>query len=156
VKTCADHVSRELDTWNGCAVELKPLGFAVHYRRASASIRERVISELPEMARPLLEDGRMELRWGDEVGEIRPANIDKGRAVRELVQRLGDGHRHPVYIGNDHTDEDAFTELLEIGTTVQIGKTLAESSARFLGAGPGWVREFLEACVGQRRVANES
>jgi trehalose 6-phosphate phosphatase len=56
------------------------------------------------------EAGGLHTHWGRKVLEIRPpVPVDKGRGLRELVQRCG--ARAALYGGDDATDVDAFDAL---------------------------------------------
>ena len=60
---------------------------------------------------------------GRKVFEIQPrADWDKGRAVKWLLAhtRLGDDGASPIYLGDDLTDEDAFSILGSGGLCVAV------------------------------------
>ena len=55
--------------------------------------------------------------------EVRPDGIDKGSAILRLMQLPEFAGRHPVFFGDDTTDEDGFRALDKIGgTSVVVGK----------------------------------
>jgi len=66
--------------------------------------------------------------------EIRPKiNWDKGSFAGFLVKQLEKKNNCsflPIYVGDDVTDEDAFTALKKNGITVRVGKR-AKSSAQY-------------------------
>ncbi len=96
----------------GAAVERKRHGFVLHYRavpemgpvfdlamRAILAERPRDFVLLPA-----------KMAW-----EIRPAGVDKGRAVAALMARAPFAGRVPVYVGDDVTDEDGIAEARRLG-----------------------------------------
>ena len=50
------------------------------------------------------------MAWG-----IRPAGIDKGHAVRDLMKAAPFAGRYPVFIGDDVTDEDGIRAAVALG-----------------------------------------
>ena len=71
---------------------------------------------------------------GKKVFELRPdIDWDKGWAVRWTLGALGlpTDETMPVYIGDDLTDEDAFTELAKDGLTIVVGSDSRETAAAY-------------------------
>ena len=63
-----------------------------------------------------------ELQPGNLVLEFKPAGMDKGKAVRELLLQAPFAGRKPVYLGDDLTDEHAFTKINRAdGMSVRVG-----------------------------------
>ena len=92
----------------GVEVEVKGLTTSVHYRQAPPSQRgdlERLIGSI--VAR---DDPRIEITSGKMVHEIRPrVDWDKGKAVVWIRNQLDQSGALPFVIGDDMTDETAFT-----------------------------------------------
>jgi trehalose-phosphatase len=94
---------------DGWLVERKDASLAVHHRRVAAGDRDRL---LPEVVRCL--EGYLgaqpgfDLLAGKAVLELRPAGVDKGRAVAWIADRASGSV--PLVVGDDVTDEDAFRE----------------------------------------------
>ena len=91
----------------------------MHYRQApdlEAEARRRVAEALSNTAEDLrLIDGKMVL-------EIAPRHHDKGAAIRRLMAQPPFEGRHPVFVGDDVTDEDGFAAVNELGgTSVRVG-----------------------------------
>jgi trehalose 6-phosphate phosphatase len=90
-----------------------------------------------------------ELQPGREVLEFRPAGMDKGEAVRQLLDCAPFVGRTPVYLGDDLTDEQAFKRVNRVeGISVRVG--LREpTQARFTLADPvatlAWLGRVLDA-----------
>lgn len=124
---------------SGIRVEDKGITFAVHYRTAADPFAARNAleiwaSELPE---------ELEAIRGKMVIELRPGGIDKGKAVRRIVDRYPS--HTPVYLGDDATDEDAFRALSDEAITIKIGKTLG--AARYLLSGVDEVVDYLKRFI---------
>lgn len=123
---------------DGIWVEEKDRAFAVHYRQAED--RQHARSRLEEW----LEDppDALEAIWGKAVVELRPKGLTKGTAVCRIV----DGHpdRTPVYLGDDVTDEDAFTALQNLdGETVTVKVGAGATQAEYRLADPDAVMDYL-------------
>ncbi len=101
----------------GLHLESKPPTFAVHYRQAqNPEDAQRRLQAWVDTAPEFLE-----AIWGKKVVELRHREHTKGRAVRDIATDHPD--RHPVYIGDDVTDEDAFEALtaVEGACTIKVG-----------------------------------
>lgn len=128
-----------LDPADGWLVEPKRASVAVHHRRVDP---ERVEAMLPwvhaVLAAAASTPPGFEVLDGKKVVELRPAGVDKGRAVDWLVERSM-GHP-PVVIGDDVTDEEAFVAAIaRDGTAARVTDDLAPTAARFRLASPSRV-----------------
>ena len=102
----AERAGSELEDL-GVRTEDKGPIVAYHWRGApDEDAAQGRIEELAEEA----EEAGFHTHWGRMVLEVRPAvEFDKGRPVRELVERCG--ARAALYAGDDVTDLDAFEAL---------------------------------------------
>jgi trehalose 6-phosphate phosphatase len=100
-----------VDRHPGTLLELKRAGLAVHYRAAPRSA-EAVAAGMREIAAV---HRRFTLLHGDMIVELRPRGIDKGTAVRALMQAPAFAGRIPLFIGDDTTDEDGIAAALALG-----------------------------------------
>jgi trehalose 6-phosphate phosphatase len=131
--------------FEGVQVEDKQSAIALHCRRTPA-----LLPALREAATALAEQlPGYELQPGNLVLEFKPAGMDKGRAVLELLQRAPFAGRRPVYLGDDLTDEHAFASInSRHGLSVRIG-TREPSLAEFTLPGPAaaetWLSRVLDA-----------
>lgn len=96
---------------DGVWLEDKGVTLALHYRRRQ---------ELAEPALAAVEaamDGTADLRAmrGKMVVEVKPAGIDKGTAIVELMETPPFLGRMPVFAGDDLTDEDGFVAVERLG-----------------------------------------
>lgn len=101
-------VEQLVDDRIGWFVERKPTSLAVHHRLVPEPEEDE---RLPRV-RAVLEqhhgdDPGFEVVAGKSVLEIRPRSIDKGKALDRIAGQVPD--LLPVMIGDDLTDEDAFT-----------------------------------------------
>jgi trehalose 6-phosphate phosphatase len=136
---CGDFESR-LAGIPGALVENKGLTVSLHYRTVPPDLhetfRKMVHGALANASHPFL------LREGRMVYEVRPrAYWNKGHAVNWLGEHLGDEPLLPVYIGDDNTDEDAFSAIPD-GITVKVGDP-GGTAAQYCVDGPKDVHEFL-------------
>jgi trehalose 6-phosphate phosphatase len=133
------------ERFDGVRVEDKQSTVALHCLRAPAQL-----DELHRAARDLLPGlGGYELQLGRHVLEFKPAGMNKGRAIDELLRRSPFAGRVPVYLGDDLTDEHAFAMVNRArGISVRVG-TREPTLAHFSLPDPArtglWLRQVLEA-----------
>lgn len=90
---------------------------------------------------------------GRKVLELRPSiEWDKGKALEFLLNSLGLENGscvHPVYIGDDRTDEDAFNVLKDkgYGCGILVSSFAKETSALYTLQSPSEVMNFLQRLV---------
>jgi trehalose 6-phosphate phosphatase len=109
----------------GLIAEYKGSSVALHYRRAPklAGYATRFMRALQSRYGPGLE-----LQKGKKVVELRPDDVDKGRAIAAMMEIKPFTGRIPVFIGDDVTDEAGFQTVNELGgysVKVGSGKTVA-------------------------------
>ena len=131
----------------GALIERKRFSIATHYRNVSETEVpriERAVSEITERHRKLR---RID---GKKVYELLP-NIDwdKGKAVLWLLETLGleRPNAHPIYIGDDRTDEDAFRVLEQSGVGVLVSEQPRPTAAHYSLKDPTEVERFLRDVV---------
>lgn len=94
----------------GILVEDKGLGLAVHYRKAPDRAEE-VLAACSRVA----EASGLSLQPGHMVAELRTPGPDKGDSVRAFMEEPPFVGATPIFIGDDLTDEDGFTAVVEFG-----------------------------------------
>jgi len=129
----------------GSWIEDKGYGLALHYRdapqheAAARALVERVAAA---------SHGALEVQRGAYVQELRPASFDKGLALDELMTCSPFSGRHPVVVGDDHTDEFAFAAAHRHGgMSVLVGPrddTVAQYRISDPEAVRGWLTEIPE------------
>jgi trehalose-6-phosphatase len=77
--------------------------------------------------------------------------VDKGKAVRWLLDATGAGDAVPIYVGDDITDEDAFTAVRDRGLGVLVAELPRPTAARYTLRDPIEVRWWLERLAGLAR-----
>jgi trehalose 6-phosphate phosphatase len=132
---------------SGLLVEDKGLSVALHYRQRPdmagdvARFVELLSADLPEDAGVLA--GRM-------VYEFKPTAQDKGSAIRAFMTEAPFAGRHPIFIGDDVTDEVGFAAINELaGTSVKVGDlpTIADWKLDSVDH----VIQWLETAIGQTK-----
>jgi len=128
----------------GVFVEDKPLGAALHFRQSPESERE-----CAALARELATGDALHFQPGKMMVEVRAPGGDKGSAIRTLMAEPDFAGTHPVFMGDDLTDEPGFAAATELGGAgILVGPSRA-TAARFrldsVDAALGW----LEAASGE-------
>ena len=136
----AESLAREFP---GVLVENKDLAVALHCRTAPAqfdALREALDGMMPGLP-------GYELQAGNLVLELKPAGMDKGKALTELLERAPFAGRLPVYLGDDLTDEHGFAATnLENGISVRVGErepTLAQYTLSGPSSAQAWLHRVL-------------
>jgi trehalose 6-phosphate phosphatase len=122
----------------GAWIEDKHLTLTVHYRNASP----RVVPAIKDAVQSAVHSyPNLNASCGKKTLEIRPrTNWNKGTAANWLIKRLGKGL--PIYVGDDRTDEDAFSELRD-GITILVSRRWKSSLAKYRLDDPRDVDGFL-------------
>lgn len=130
----------ELAPLSGVLVEDKGSCVALHYRQVPAA--EAEVAAVAETAAARLGPAYHVLA-GKMVYEVKPKAMNKGHAVEIFMADLPFRGRHPVYIGDDVTDEDAFAIVNRLGgTSVRVGNdspTKATTVIADVGVLRGWL-----------------
>jgi len=135
-----DELDLELTSISGAIVERKGLTGTVHYRLASQSGSAEI--ERIVFAGVARYGALFRVNPGAKIFDIVPrTNWHKGAAVKWINERLGVKDFLTVYLGDDISDEDAFSVLPD-SITVKVGDAPV-TSARYQLPGPVAVREFL-------------
>jgi trehalose 6-phosphate synthase/phosphatase len=153
-------LAAELDAFAaaGAWIERKGATLTVHVRGVEPSQRAAVLVE----ARALIATAGFQPRDGLWAVEARPPIAwDKGQAVLYILRQLygpsWSERVRVVYLGDDHTDEDAFRVLAGLGTTFRVGPvdalTLADRHLPSVEA-VGALLEWLAARPVQARAAS--
>ena len=95
---------------SGVLVEEKPLGAALHYRNLPAA--ERASTDL---ARSLAAEAGLHLQTGKMMVEVRVPGADKGTAIGAMMAAPTLAGHHPVFLGDDDTDEPAMIAAAALG-----------------------------------------
>ena len=102
----------------GILAEEKPGSIALHYRK-----RPELEAPCMATARAIVaENPGLKLLHGKMVIEIKAGHATKADAIRAFMQEYPFKGRHPVFAGDDATDEDAFPAVDALGgTSIKVG-----------------------------------
>jgi len=150
----------EADTWIeavhalGGRSELKPACLAIHWRgldpQRAAEISAIVTANWALHAR----DSGLELHHFDGGIELRVPGRNKGDAVRTIRAEMPDALL--AYLGDDLTDEDAFSAVAPDGLGVLVRPALRDTAASLWLQPPGELLEFLGRWVAVREEHHAS
>ncbi len=126
-------------------VEQKAASVALHVRGLTPETAERWLAAIHQRWDGLKAPG-MEIMSFDGGLEIRSTERNKGRAIEEIINFVGNPD-FVVYVGDDATDEDAFRALPENGAGVKVGH--GPTAAHYRLADCESVRTFLQKWPGQ-------
>ena len=128
----------------GAFIERKRFSIAAHYRNVKENDAFSVALAVDAVAARHRELRRMD---GKKVHELLPdIDWDKGKAVLWLLEalELERGKVLPIYIGDDRTDEDAFSALEKRGVTILVSEQPQVTAASYWLHNPEEVEEFLQ------------
>ncbi|WP_153099852.1 trehalose-phosphatase [Paraburkholderia hayleyella] len=129
----------------GMLLEIKGAALALHYRNAPAceplarTLTQRLVADYPQAYG--VQPGKM-------VYEIKPKNVDKGRALRAFLNELPFAGRTPVFAGDDLTDEKGFAVVNACGgwsIKVGAGETCARARVASVAALLAWLAQLAAA-----------
>ena len=128
------------DDFPGTLTEDKVYSYAVHYRATPESgpalraALERFLALRPEL--------KLQILPGHFVYELKQPGIDKGAAVRALMERVPFAGRAPIFIGDDVTDAAGFAAAKGLGgRAYSVGRVFPEVDGTFRD--PTAVRDWL-------------
>jgi alpha,alpha-trehalase len=129
VAAAAAELDAALADVEGSLVENKHYSLSVHYRLVAPEQAKLVEAAVDSV---VARHPKLDKRLGKKVFELRPGIAwDKGRAVRWLLENIEDARAGllPVYVGDDVTDEDAFTALADDGIGVLVSEDARDTAA---------------------------
>jgi trehalose-phosphatase len=136
-----------LDEIPGAQLERKHFSVAAHYRNAKESDAFRVAQAVDTVAARHRKLRRIN---GKKVYELLP-DIDwnKGKAVLWLLETLDlvRGKVLPIFIGDDRTDEDAFSALEKRGVGILVSEQPQVTAASYWLNNPEEVERFLRELI---------
>jgi trehalose 6-phosphate phosphatase len=132
----------------GILVEDKGYSLALHYRLApelGPALHAAVANVCTQSP-----SGTVDILPGKAVIEVKPARIDKASAVRELMKHPPFRDRHPIFIGDDVTDEPVFGVIPQFGGLgFSVGRIVAGVDGHF--ERPQDVRTWLARIAADRK-----
>jgi trehalose 6-phosphate phosphatase len=134
----------------GILVEDKGYSLALHYRLAP-QMEELVRAEVAKICAQFPADS-IEILSGKLVVEVKPAGFNKATGVRMLMSYPPFAGRHPIFIGDDTTDECVFAIMPELdGLAISVGRQVPGVTSYF--DTPDSVRAWLERIVQEEEKA---
>ncbi len=138
---------RRLAHIKGVIMEDKGYTLSVHYRLVKEDSIRLVKTAFHEAIIYYLVSNKIKINTGKMMLEVRPpVEWDKGKSVMWLLARQvfvsGGDPVLPVYIGDDVTDEDAFSALRKKSLTIFVGRP-KKSKAKYYLKGHRDVLKFL-------------
>ena len=122
--------------------EFKPGGIAVHWRELSESSAADVRESVLRVWFPIAQRTRLSVLEFDGGVEIRVAGLDKGDAVRTVIQEMY--LDAPIaYMGDDATDEQAFAAIDSRGLSILVRPKWRRTFARLWLKPPDDLLDFL-------------
>ena len=120
--------------------EDKGYSVALHFRKAPE--HERHLVSHVEKGLAIYSGESLEMLPGKAMIEVKRPGVNKGEAVRALMTREPFAGRHPVFIGDDVTDESVFAVMPELGgASYSVGRTF--DGVPYVFATPADVRRAL-------------
>jgi trehalose 6-phosphate phosphatase len=130
-------------------IECKPGSIAVHWRGLQEAQQNALSTEVRSVCEPLVAEDGMQLLAFDGGLELRAPGKDKGDAVQSILSEAGD-HAAAAYLGDDQTDEDAFSAIKGRGLAVLVRSeprtTMADTWLRPPDELLRFLRDWLRAC----------
>lgn len=131
-------------------LERKSHSVAVHVRGMDSLEASQLICDIDDAWEALAEKNNLEIASFNGGYELRIPGFTKAFAVETLLKELPEDYPS-AYLGDDDTDEDAFTALGSKGLSVLVSKDSRPSAAQWQLAPPNEVLAFLErvtSCLG--------
>ncbi len=134
----------------GILLEDKGYSLALHYRLAPHA--EKAIYEAVSLIRADLPNAPIEVLPGKSVCEIKHSGFNKASGVRELMLHEPFKGRHPIFIGDDVTDESVFAIMPDLGgLAFSVGRRARGVAGHF--DEPSDVRQWLAHLVNDQTGA---
>ena len=137
-------------THPGMLLEIKGAALALHFRNAPE--HEGAARKVTEKLAADYADAYV-LQLGKMVYEIKPKDVDKGRAVRAFLDEPPFAGRRPVFVGDDLTDEKGFAVVnAHNGLSIKVGggDTVARTRVESVDALLRWLDSLVAAMRGAR------
>jgi len=144
VKELEKILQMEIGSIKGTILEDKGVGLAVHYRLVKNSEVPELMRRVRQIFQQFREKGKIRIGEGKKVIEAKPPiTWDKGRAASLLLASFRKEEPLSIYLGDDQTDEDAFSVLDGKAITIFVGKP-RKSKAKFFLNNVREVKVFLK------------
>jgi len=128
LKTLVAGLKKAFRENRGVIIEVKGFTVAFHYRLVKSGSQANILNRFEEIVgRWMALNEGFEILDGKAVKEIRPQGLDKGKALRRVLEMLGVSRASVLAMGDDRTDEDTFQSLgnQDLGILVGSGPSSA-------------------------------
>ncbi len=136
LKSAMEKIRKILPNYTGAFLEEKGYGFSVHFRLLKKIKEKLFLENLQRIKEEIEKEGYLNAFFGKKVLEFRPkVNFDKGTFTQYLINHFKTRNRikpTAVYVGDDTTDEDAFSVLTEKDVSVYVGKKKKSKAVYFI------------------------
>ncbi|MBN1213646.1 MAG: trehalose-phosphatase [candidate division Zixibacteria bacterium] len=123
--------------------EKKPTSLAFHWRGQDKTVIENIREKVLNHWRQTAKNSGLVLHEFDGGIELRARGIDKGEAVKTILDEVGP-KAVLAYLGDDITDEDAFAALAERGLRVLVRSEQRATKADIRLEPPEELLQFLD------------
>lgn len=132
-------------------LEYKDYSIALHYREYPQSahyveqLAQQMVHGFPDFY----------LKKGQYVWEIAPKAANKGHAIQRIQHALALEYTHPIFIGDDVTDEDGFAMVNSLGgSSIKVGQGATQAAYRVqsIQACVDFLAQFTTKIVHQRHM----
>ncbi|MBN1164767.1 MAG: trehalose-phosphatase [Candidatus Krumholzibacteriota bacterium] len=134
--------------------EKKIAGLTVHWRGLAPAEKENVGTAVRDHWESIAGGSGWKIRDFNGGIELNPAGMDKGLAVRAILEETGD-KAAVAYLGDDQTDEDAFRALRGKGLSILVGEEPRSTAADLWLKPPDEMLEFLQGWLDGCEAQNE-
>lgn len=134
------------------ALEIKPASLGIHWRAFGPAVQTRIRSLAERLYDRYAGNGTLHLLAFDGGLELRSNNYNKGSAVQQILSEEKAGVP-AAYLGDDLTDEDAFTAIGDRGLSILVRNQPRPSAAQFWLQPPGELLQFLDGWIRAARTA---
>ena len=138
---------------SGIIFEHKGLSMSIHYRLVPPNQRALALRTIRRITETYLDGSKLRIVKGKQVVNLLPPVVwHKGSALAWLLKLLDPfprkvGHVLPIFIGDDVTDEDAFSTVGERGFAIRVGNPKPSSKAKYYVKSPKEVEIVLRALL---------
>ncbi len=133
------------DLTPGAFIEEKDYALVWHYRRADPELSSIRARELKDALYDVTQNLDLLVLEGNKVIEVKPVNVNKGRAARYFLERQE--YDFVLAVGDDWTDEDLFEAMPPHAYTIKVG--FGVSRAQYHVESYREVRKILATLVGE-------
>lgn len=149
-----EHAKQDLrESGLGPCMEIKPGSIAVHWRGLPPEKQKRIAGKVREICSPAVSGAGLELLPFDGGLELRIPGKTKGDAVQAVLAESKPG-TVAAYLGDDETDENAFSAIQGRGLAILVRPEARPTSAELWLRPPEellqFLRDWLTACGAER------